>query len=149
MRELGTDIEVIMAGSRTRGTGANGDSDLDLQVRRTGDRANESFTGEDKLKVMRNLEHLPILFQNVSAGNVSIKFVMQGRHGVPIRVDLVLFRQRAEEFPCLRGGKAFYNKSARINRIFKECPAVAAAVTLVKTLLRGGKRPKGLLLGRL
>ena len=77
--------------------------------------------------------------------SVAIKFVVQGRHGIPIRVDLVLFKQRPEEFQGL-GGPDFYKNSARINRVLEKFPPARAGVIWVKTLFRGRKRPKGILL---
>ena len=144
---LGDDISVELMGSLTRGT-ADLACDLDLQVRRTGDRANESFTEEDKDRVMRNLEALKSFVFDLQKGSIAIKFKMPAQNeglGL-VHVDLVLFRERPEQFPCLRGGEDFYENSARINSIIEKYPAVAAAVRGVKTFFKGGGRPKGLLL---
>ena len=137
---LGDDITVKMVGSLTRGTAADEDADLDLQVRRIGDRANESFTEEDKEKVKRNLDLLNFVGP-VEVGNVAIKFSMGSRR----RVDLVLYRQRQEEFPRLRGGQDFHENSARINGMFKDYPAARCAIIGIKTFFKGA-RPKGILL---
>lgn len=123
---LGDDVEISLMGSRTRGTSTNADSDLDLQVRRTGDGANENFTREDKENVLENLERLEGVSE-LRMRSVAIKFVVQGRHG-------------------LRGGPDFYKNSARINRVLEKFPPARAGVIWVKTLFRGRKRPKGILL---
>jgi hypothetical protein len=62
-----------------------------------------------------------------------------------IRVDLVLWRPRREEFPRLRGGEDFYNNSARINKFLEQTPAARAAIIGVKSL-QLEDRPKGILL---
>ena len=129
---LGEDITLAAVGSLTRGTAADQDSDVDLEVRYKDNRANESFTEEDKVKVNRSLQDLRGV-SGLDMGNVSIKFVIPGgRPWAPTRVDLVLFRPRPDEFPCLRGGEDFYRNSARINPVFEKYPA-ANAVKGVKT----------------
>ena len=144
-RALGEDITLNAVGSITRGTAADEDSDVDLEVRYTGDRANESIT--HKWDVILSLRELDFV-SDLHMGDLAIKFDIPGVWE-PTHVDLVLFRQRPEEFPCLRGGPDFCENSARINSVFPTYPAAANAVKGVKTLFKGGrrpKRPKGLLL---
>ena len=136
---FGPNVRLGVVGSRIRGTATHADSDLDLQVW-----CDPPATKKEKERLKEGLESRPF-FENVSVGNVAVKCISQGLDGIPIRIDLVP-EERPEEFPCLRGGKNFSENSARINSVFKKHPTVAAAVIWVKTLFRGGPRPKGLLL---
>ena len=142
---LGTDIVVELVGSLTRNTAFDEDSDLDMQVRRTGERADEEFMEEDKLKVAQNLQTLPFVGK-VAIGNVAVKFDLGNlESGTLTHVDLVLFRKRPEQFPRLRGGDDFCANSARINEFLEQTPAAAAAVIGIKNFFRG-ERPSGILL---
>ena len=136
-RALGNDITLKPVGSLAQGTASDQDSDVDVEIRYTGDRLKESFTEEDKQKVRSKLKALPFV-SDLQVGNAAFKFEMQrpGQNEVPIHVDLVLFRKRPEEFQFLRGGTDFVKNSARINRFFSEFPAARAAVIAVKTLFK-------------
>lgn len=143
-------IVIEMVGSRTRRTAAIQDNDLDFQVIRDprSERKDEPFTDDDMQKVARNLEMLHCVRGPVKVGNVAIKFKMRTRIDnidMTIRVDLVLWRPRREEFPRLRGGEDFYNNSARINKFLEQTPAARAAIIGVKSL-QLEDRPKGILL---
>ena len=74
------DVQVSAMVSRTRGTATNADSDLDLQATGRGDRANESCTEEHEERWKEHLERWPF-FENVSVGNVAIKFAVRGLDG--------------------------------------------------------------------
>ena len=141
---LGGDIVLEFVGSAVRGTGYKGfhDGDVDIQVsRRPGSgRAHEPFTETDKQRVAQNLEKLPFI-PGVTIGNVAIKFTMLS----VIPVDLVLWRERAEEFPALRGGSSFHDNSKRINAFLDQTPAARHAIIAIKAYFSPG-RPKGLLL---
>ncbi|CAJ1331867.1 unnamed protein product [Effrenium voratum] len=140
---LGNDINVQLIGSPIKGTFSLEDSDFDIQVTRGGGSkmADNPFTEIDKRKVAQNLEKLDCVTGPVRIGNVAIKFLL--REGPS--VDLVLANPRPEEFPNLRGGKDFYENSARINRFLAETPAARAAIIDIKEYLPQ-KRPKGILL---
>ncbi|CAJ1444285.1 unnamed protein product [Effrenium voratum] len=116
-------------------------TDVDIQVSRSADsnRANVSFTDLDKQKVAQNLEKLELV-SDVKVGNVAIKFLL-----LDMKVDLVLQRDRPEEFPALRGGPDFYQNSARINGFLEDVPAARAALCGLKCFL-AHPRPKGILL---
>ena len=136
---FGPNVRLGVVGSRTRGTATHADSDLDLQVW-----CDPPATKKQKERLKEGLESRPF-FENVSVGNVAVKCIAKGLDGIPICIDLVP-EERPEEFPCLRGGENFSENAARINSVFENYPTVAAAVIWVKTLFRGGPRPKGLLL---
>ncbi|CAE7723837.1 unnamed protein product [Symbiodinium sp. CCMP2456] len=139
---LGGDIVLELLGSTARGTGLNFiDGDMDIQVsRRPGSgRAHEPFTDTDKRRVAQNLEKLDFI-SDVTIGNIAIKFAMTA-----INVDLVLWKERSEEFPALRGGSTFYNNSKRINAFLDQSPIAKQAIIAIKTYFARG-RPKGLLL---
>ncbi|CAE7382279.1 unnamed protein product [Symbiodinium necroappetens] len=140
---LGGDIVLEVLGSTVRGTGFSGlTRDLDLQVsRRPGSgRVHEPFTETDKRRVAQNLEKLPSL-TDVTIGNIAIKFTLEPF----VSVDLVLWRERPEEFPALRGGSSFHDNSKRINAFLDQTPVAKHAIIAIKTYCSRG-RPKGLLL---
>lgn len=118
------------------------DGDLDIQVaRRPGSgRAHEPFTETDKERVAQNLEKLPFI-TDLTIGNIAIKFSILSL----LSVDLVLWRERPEEFPALRGGSSFHDNSKRINAFLDQTPAARHAIIAIKKYFRTG-RPKGLLL---
>ena len=141
---LGSDTVLALVGSQVRGTSCLDDGDLDMQLsRRPGTpRADEPFTETDRLRVAQKLEQLPIV-TNLTIGNVAIKFSFLSMS--TINVDLVLWRERPEEFPALRGGSNFNRSSKRIYAGLDEFPAAKNAIIAIKRYCRCN-RPKGLLL---
>ncbi|CAE7421826.1 unnamed protein product [Symbiodinium sp. CCMP2592] len=144
---LGGDIVLELVGSTVRDTGSlvgfiGKDGDLDIQVsRRPGSgRVHEPFTETDKRRVAQNLEKLDFI-SNVTIGRIAIKFGISSF----LNVDLVLWRERPEEFPALRGGSSFYDNSKRINSFLDQTPAARHAIFAIKSYFSRG-RPKGLLL---
>ena len=141
---LGGDIVLELLGSTVHGTNYVGfsDGDLDIQVsRRPGSgRAHEPFTENDKRRIAQNLEKLRGI-SGVTIGNIAIKFTIQSFQSV----DLVLWRERGEEFPALRGGSSFRDNSKRISAFLDETPAAKHAIIAIKRYFSPG-RPKGLLL---
>ena len=140
---LGGDIVLELLGSTARGTGFAGFTrDLDIQVsRRPGSgRVHEPFTETDKRRVAHYLEKLPFI-PGVTIGNIAIKFTIKPF----LSVDLVLWRERPEEFPALRGGSSFHNNSKRIDAFVDQTPAAKQAIIALKSYFCRG-RPKGLLL---
>ncbi|CAE7897558.1 unnamed protein product [Symbiodinium necroappetens] len=143
---LGGDIVLELVGSQVRGTSClDGYGDLDFQVsRRPGTaRAYEPFTETDKLRVAQKLEQQPFI-TNLTIGSIAIKFSLDAVVGV-MNVDLVLWRERPEEFPALRGGSNFYSNSKKINACLDEFPAAKNALIAIKRYCKYD-RPKGLLL---
>ncbi|CAE7202307.1 unnamed protein product [Symbiodinium sp. CCMP2592] len=138
---LGEDVVLEVVGSRARGTGYSTqlDLDADIQVRRSG-RLNVPFTDMDKERVAQSLESLEMV-SHVRIGSVAIKF-----NYLDIPCDLVLWRERPEVFPALRGGHDFYRNSACINAFFDSMPAAKAAARGLRIFLPKGGRPKGILL---
>ena len=141
---LGGDVVVELMGSQVRGTSCfkDYDGDLDMQVsRRPGsERSHEPFTETDRQRVAQNLEKLPFI-TNVRIGNIAIKFVIHSMKNV----DLVLWRERPEEFPALRGGPNFHQNSKRIDAFLDQEPAAKNAIVAIKRYFGRG-RPKGILL---
>ena len=142
---LGGDIVLELMGSTVRGTSfanliLNGDLDLQVSRRPGSGRAHEPFTENDKRRVAQNLEKLPDI-SGVTIGNIAIKFTM----GSTMPVDLVLWRERPEEFPALRRGSSFHDNSKRINAFLDQTPAAKYAIIAIKSYFISG-RPKGLLL---
>ncbi|CAE7323013.1 unnamed protein product [Symbiodinium pilosum] len=60
--------------------------------------------------------------------------------------DLVLWRERPEMFPALRGGHDFYQNSACINTFFDDFPTAKAAARGLRRFLSKRFQPKGILL---
>ncbi|CAE7502832.1 unnamed protein product [Symbiodinium sp. CCMP2456] len=144
---LGGDTVLEVLGSTVRGTSYAAfnapDSDLDIQVsRRPGSaRVHEPFTENDKRRVAQNLEKLRFISGRVTIGNIAIRFTIQSVQSV----DLVLARERPEEFPALRGGSSFHDNSKRIDTFLDYTPAAKHAIIAIKRHFGRG-RPKGLLL---
>ena len=138
---LGQDINVQVIGSRARGTAALNDHDMDIQVKRRleSKRANQPFTDSDMLRVASNLAKLGFV-KNLTVGNIAIKFRI-----FEIMVDLVLWRERREEFPRLRGGNSFDDNTARINAFLADSAVARAAIVAFKSAFPRA-RPKGILI---
>ncbi|CAE7594092.1 unnamed protein product [Symbiodinium natans] len=141
---LGNDVVLETVGSRARATcgWSNIDLDVDIQVSRDAksSRANVPFTDSDKKKVAHELKKLELV-SNITIGNVAIKFRIW-----TMDFDLVLWRDRPEMFPALRGGRDFYRNSAGINAFFDDVRAAKAAARGLRHFLPKRYRPKGILL---
>ena len=134
VESLGDDITVEMVWNHAeRGQDADEGVDLDLYVWRTGNRANQRFTEEDKQQVKECREEMQDLFDELRVRNVAIKFVVPEQGKTFRHLDLVLYMQRSEEFPCLRGGEDSCANSACIKDFLKEYPAARRAAAGVKT----------------
>ena len=144
MHALGSDVVVELMGSQARGTSCfkDYDGDLDMQVsRRPGsERFREPFTETDRQRLAQNLEKLPFI-TIVRIGNIAIKFVIHSMKNV----DLVLWRERPEEFPALRRGPNFHQNSKRIDAFLDQEPAAKNAIVAIKRYFGRG-RPNGILL---
>ena len=137
---LGNDIRLEILGSHARGLSTLLNHDIDIQVtRKNGSERSHVFTMADKLQVANTLKKVPSI-ERLEIGNVAIKFYLAGTP-----VDLVLFRERPEEFPRLRGGSSFFQNSRRIHGFLDETPAARSAIIGLKTFCFRN-RPKGILL---
>ena len=89
------------------------------------------------------IRKLPFIDSEVQIGNIAIKFRVKARKGtigasevqLVDKIDLVLRRERPEEFPRLRGGSDFQQNSARINGFLEAAPAARHAIIGLKTFL--------------
>ena len=135
---LGDDILVQVIGSRKRRTSTVLDYDM-VKRRPDSKRADVPFTDEDKAKVASNLEKLPFV-TSLTIGNIAIKF-----HVCDTMVDLVLWRERPEEFPRLRGSTSFEDNTACINDFLDESPVARDAIVTLKRVFPRA-RPKGILI---
>ena len=111
-----------------QGQDADGSVDLDVRVGCKG-----SFTEKDTEKVKLHREQLQQLCDELPVRSMAIKFIVPEWGVTFSHLDLVLYMQRREEFPCFRGGTDFCVNSAAIKDFLETYPAARMAVEGVRT----------------